>query len=381
MEVDSSKVQKKFAGTLAAHPSPSSSDITFQKFGLPASENKIQDYACALQKKLLRQGKIFLTQHYICFYSSIFGQRIKLIIPFLEVANMKKTCDPVTGLISNAIEITTRDLRQYLFASFISRDDAYNLMVELWRGAHLEGVMQWKEAYATDESASSSPEEGEGENNLTREDKAHVRPWKLTLHVCEAMGLLGIDPTTLPTGDDEPAKPSTAAERAPMLLSTSEDGILMKESKEKRLAADEETRGGKGRNDDAATSADVGQGDKLEPRGDHLVEKRTKRENSGSHYFLHVEAVGQSFFSKPAVPLPLRFKALHTAMARLPVSEALSSDASDGELSIVGDGAVLEKARDLKARAHSATDDSAPAAPGEGKQALEAKGGNGDVAG
>ena len=39
---------------------------------LPMDERLIVDYSCALQRDILLQGRIYVTQNYLCFYANIF---------------------------------------------------------------------------------------------------------------------------------------------------------------------------------------------------------------------------------------------------------------------------------------------------------------------
>lgn len=39
---------------------------------LPVDERLIVDYSCALQRDILLQGRIYVTQNYLCFYANIF---------------------------------------------------------------------------------------------------------------------------------------------------------------------------------------------------------------------------------------------------------------------------------------------------------------------
>ncbi|KAJ1678138.1 hypothetical protein EV182_004693, partial [Spiromyces aspiralis] len=40
---------------------------------LPINELLIDDYGCALQRDILVQGRLYLTENHVCFYSNIFG--------------------------------------------------------------------------------------------------------------------------------------------------------------------------------------------------------------------------------------------------------------------------------------------------------------------
>jgi GRAM domain len=47
---------------------------------LPAQE-LFDDFHCALQKKILLQGRMFVFQHYVCFHANIFGYVKNKTIP------------------------------------------------------------------------------------------------------------------------------------------------------------------------------------------------------------------------------------------------------------------------------------------------------------
>ncbi|XP_031483132.1 protein VASCULAR ASSOCIATED DEATH 1, chloroplastic isoform X5 [Nymphaea colorata] len=100
-----------------------------QLFRLPAEEVLVQDFNCAFQENILFQGHMYLFVRYICFYANIFGFETKKIIPFNEVSSVQKA--KTAGLFPNAIEIVANE-KKYFFASFLSRDEAYRLIVDGW---------------------------------------------------------------------------------------------------------------------------------------------------------------------------------------------------------------------------------------------------------
>lgn len=53
-------------------------------------QNVMDDFVCALQKKILLQGRIYVFEHYVCFYANIFGYVKKLVIP-LKVCSARHT--------------------------------------------------------------------------------------------------------------------------------------------------------------------------------------------------------------------------------------------------------------------------------------------------
>ncbi|XP_077235317.1 protein VASCULAR ASSOCIATED DEATH 1, chloroplastic-like isoform X2 [Tasmannia lanceolata] len=98
-------------------------------FHLPPEEVLVQDFNCAFQENILLQGHMYLFVHHVCFYSNIFGFETKKTIPFHEVTCVRKA--KTAGIFPNAIEIVSGG-KKYFFASFLSRDEAYRLIVDGW---------------------------------------------------------------------------------------------------------------------------------------------------------------------------------------------------------------------------------------------------------
>uniref|UniRef100_A0A0D9WYZ8 VASt domain-containing protein n=1 Tax=Leersia perrieri TaxID=77586 RepID=A0A0D9WYZ8_9ORYZ len=98
-------------------------------FRLPPDEVLVQDFNCALQENILLQGHMYLFLHHICFYSNIFGYETKKTIPLQEVTDVRKA--KTAAIFHNAIEIIAGTKRHF-FGSFLSRDEAYRIIVEGW---------------------------------------------------------------------------------------------------------------------------------------------------------------------------------------------------------------------------------------------------------
>ncbi|KAH8914398.1 hypothetical protein BT69DRAFT_1342955, partial [Atractiella rhizophila] len=41
--------------------------------GVPEDDYLIEDYGCALQREILLQGRLYISEHHLCFYANIFG--------------------------------------------------------------------------------------------------------------------------------------------------------------------------------------------------------------------------------------------------------------------------------------------------------------------
>ncbi|SAL96478.1 hypothetical protein [Absidia glauca] len=96
--------QSMVAGSIAtAVRMDSVSDKRNQEFhalfrSVPEDDMLIEDYGCALQKEILVQGRIYISENHLCFNANIFGW-----------------------------------VTNHFFASFLSRDQAFDLMVDVWR--------------------------------------------------------------------------------------------------------------------------------------------------------------------------------------------------------------------------------------------------------
>ncbi|KAL5728308.1 GRAM domain-containing protein [Ranunculus cassubicifolius] len=105
-------------------------------FRLPPDEMLVQDFNCAFQESILLQGHMYLFFRHICFYSNIFGFETKKTIPLDELTCVRKA--KTAAIFPNAIEIVAGG-KKYFFASFLSRDEAYRLIVDNW-SQHCNGT-------------------------------------------------------------------------------------------------------------------------------------------------------------------------------------------------------------------------------------------------
>ncbi|XP_029371502.1 GRAM domain-containing protein 2B-like isoform X2 [Echeneis naucrates] len=96
-------------------------------------ESLKQSYTCALQKDMLYQGKMFVSDNWICFHSKVFGRDTKISIPVMSVTFIKKTKTAL--LVPNALVIETKN-HQHVFVSFLSRNTTYKLLKSIC--IHLE---------------------------------------------------------------------------------------------------------------------------------------------------------------------------------------------------------------------------------------------------
>nr|XP_056704575.1 GRAM domain-containing protein 2B [Euleptes europaea] len=151
------------------------SNAHFHKLFLdvPIDEPLRQSFTCALQKEIMYQGKLFISENWICFHSKVFGKDTKISIPVPSVTLLKKTKTAL--LVPNALVILTVS-DKYMFVSFLSRDTAYKLLKSVcW---HLEDV-----------SVGNSPNPSSPENSF-RADRPTTLPLDLSGDYSELDGII-----------------------------------------------------------------------------------------------------------------------------------------------------------------------------------------------
>ncbi|KAI5479022.1 gram domain protein [Pseudohyphozyma bogoriensis] len=100
---------------------------------IPDDDYLIEDYGCALQREILIQGRLYISEHHLSFNANIFGWVTTHTLPFAEIVSIEKRM--TAYVIPNAIQVTTLHAR-YTFASFLSRDTTYDLVGNIWRMMH-----------------------------------------------------------------------------------------------------------------------------------------------------------------------------------------------------------------------------------------------------
>ncbi|KAM7421381.1 hypothetical protein PAMA_015491 [Pampus argenteus] len=134
---------------------------------LPDTERLIVDYSCALQKDILLQGRLYLSENWLCFYSNIFRWETTITILLKDVTSMTK--EKTAKLIPNAIQIST-DNEKHFFTSFGARDRSYMMIFRLWQNALMDKSMSPKELWHIVHQCYGT------ELGLTSEDDDYVSP-------------------------------------------------------------------------------------------------------------------------------------------------------------------------------------------------------------
>ncbi|KAG7100159.1 hypothetical protein E1B28_001939 [Marasmius oreades] len=98
--------------------------------GIPEGDYLIEDYGCALQREILIQGRLYISENHVCFHANILGWITDLTIPIYEITSLEKKM--TAFVIPNALQITTRQAK-YNFASLLARDTTYDVIHNIWR--------------------------------------------------------------------------------------------------------------------------------------------------------------------------------------------------------------------------------------------------------
>ena len=130
---------------------------------LPEDDYLIETYTCAVNRDLLIQGRMYVSEAHLAFHSNIFGWVTSIVVPFAEIVSIEKR--NTAYLIPNAISVRTLHAR-YLFSSLVSRDLTYSMLVCIWRmSTPSEAAQQVAKALSdeSDEEAASENEEHDSE--------------------------------------------------------------------------------------------------------------------------------------------------------------------------------------------------------------------------
>ncbi|VVD02906.1 unnamed protein product [Leptidea sinapis] len=99
-----------------------------QRFNLPKDEKLVCYYSCSYWKgRMLRQGWMYLSVHYMCFYSYIFGRKVDVKLRWADVTDLSISN---SLLFADSIKIVTRDGEHY-FTMFAKKYEVFALMQQL----------------------------------------------------------------------------------------------------------------------------------------------------------------------------------------------------------------------------------------------------------
>lgn len=98
---------------------------------IPKTERLIADYACALHREILIQGRVYISINYLAFYSNLFGWITKLVVRLRDISEIFKA--NTARIIPNAIQIITTSGEKHVLASLVARDKTYVMLLRIWQ--------------------------------------------------------------------------------------------------------------------------------------------------------------------------------------------------------------------------------------------------------
>lgn len=136
-------VNEKYGDTIYRYATMKRNVDFHQLFrSLDLTDRLLDDFACALSREILLQGRIYVTEHSVCFNLNLLGWVTSLVVPFADIVRIDKKS--TAGLFPNGISIETADAK-HNFASFLSRDSTFEFIRTIWltsTGKNLEDLDQ-----------------------------------------------------------------------------------------------------------------------------------------------------------------------------------------------------------------------------------------------
>ncbi|CAH1173491.1 unnamed protein product [Phaedon cochleariae] len=164
-----SRGKKKSSWFNSFYPSYKNKSEDFKKLfkEVPDDERLVVDYSCALQKEILHQGRLYVTQNYLCFYANIFGWETNISLKWKDVAAITK--EKTALVIPNAVLISTKKDKLF-FTSFVARDKTYLMLFRVWQNALMDQPMTAQEMWQWVHQCYGS------ELGLTSDDEDYISP-------------------------------------------------------------------------------------------------------------------------------------------------------------------------------------------------------------
>ncbi|XP_066371177.1 C2 and GRAM domain-containing protein At1g03370-like [Miscanthus floridulus] len=176
---------EKEVGKKIAMRSPHT-NLAFQKiFSLPPDEFLINDFTCYLKRKMLTQGRLFLSPRIFGFYTNLFGHKTKFFFLWEDIEDILLVPATLSSMGSPSLVIILRKGRgmdakhgakqldsqgrlKFHFQSFVSFNVAHKTIMALWKARSL--TPEQKVQLVEEESETEDFQNEEGESFLGIED-------------------------------------------------------------------------------------------------------------------------------------------------------------------------------------------------------------------
>lgn len=123
----------------------------FQKlFSVPNEEFLYNDFACAIKRRILIQGRLFLSVRLLGFYSNLFGHKTKFVLLWEDIEEIKELSQTLNPQIAvflrkgrgfdarhGARGLDGRGRLKFTFLSFLRSGTAFKTIVALWKNRNL----------------------------------------------------------------------------------------------------------------------------------------------------------------------------------------------------------------------------------------------------
>lgn len=122
--------EDKYLDTQFRYASKKRNDSFHHLFpNVPEDDRLLDDFSCALSREILLQGRVYVSEHYMCFNSNLLGWITNLVMSLDEIVRFERRT--TAGLFPNGIIVVTKEAK-HTFASFLSRDTTLNFIETIW---------------------------------------------------------------------------------------------------------------------------------------------------------------------------------------------------------------------------------------------------------
>jgi len=103
-----------------------------KKFKFERGEKLQDSFTCAISKKILLHGRLYITNKRLCFYSMFnnkllfFGKDTKISIPLEDIRSLEKRINAL--VFDNSIAVITKINKETFLTSFLQRDKAFQVI-------------------------------------------------------------------------------------------------------------------------------------------------------------------------------------------------------------------------------------------------------------
>jgi hypothetical protein len=101
-----------------------------QTFSLSNGERLVNYFSCSLGGGVIGQGWLYLSEHYLAYYSFIMGMETQVIVELKNITEIKRERSKRT-LLPDSIMVGTSDGRELLFSNLFHRDETFELLQSL----------------------------------------------------------------------------------------------------------------------------------------------------------------------------------------------------------------------------------------------------------